>query len=119
MDRHRAGRDHVTRLRLDRPALGHPVAARGEAEERRQLDDLGLGEMLAQLSIDLVVTPVVEKFDKSGGGNYLYGADAVWTGLKKAAIEPYEFVRRANTLKTEAGLAGELTSSTTGVRIVP
>ena len=65
-----------------------------------------------------VVTPVIDKFNQSGSGNYLYGADAQWTGLPKGTLEPYLFVRRANTLRTEAGAAGELTSSTTGVRLV-
>ncbi|HTL03375.1 MAG TPA: alginate export family protein, partial [Vicinamibacterales bacterium] len=65
-----------------------------------------------------VVTPVIDKFNQSGSGNYLYGADAQWTGLPKGLLEPYLFVRRANTLRTEAGAAGELTSSTTGVRLV-
>jgi hypothetical protein len=65
-----------------------------------------------------VVAPVIDKFNQSGGGNYLYGADAQWTGLPKGTLEPYLFVRRANTLRTEAGAAGELTSSTTGVRMV-
>ena len=64
-----------------------------------------------------VVTPVVDKFNESGAGNYLYGTDAQWTGLPKGTLEPYLFVRRANTLKTEAGAPGELTSSTTGVRM--
>jgi hypothetical protein len=64
-----------------------------------------------------VVTPLIDKFNRSGGGNYLYGADAQWTGVPKATLEPYEFVRRANTLKTEAGVLGQLTSYTTGVRL--
>jgi hypothetical protein len=64
-----------------------------------------------------VVTPLVDKFNQSGGGNYLYGADAQWTGLPTGTLEPYVFVRRANTLNTEAGAPGELMSSTTGVRL--
>ena len=45
---------------LDAPALGHPVAAHGQAEERGQLDDLGGRVVLVQLGVDLLVTAVVE-----------------------------------------------------------
>src|SRR6185369_17752346 len=45
---------------LDAPALGHAVAAGGQGEERRQLDDLGVAVVLAQLLVDLVVAAVVE-----------------------------------------------------------
>lgn len=65
-----------------------------------------------------VVTMQTGKLNESGGGNYLYGVDAPLTVLPYAGIlEPYEFVRTARNLRTEAGADGDLTSSTTGVRL--
>jgi hypothetical protein len=56
-----------------------------------------------------VVAIQVDKANRSGGGDYFYGADAQFTVLpKNGLLEPYEFVRTAR----------ELTSSTTGVRLV-
>jgi hypothetical protein len=60
----------------------------------------------------------MDGFDKSGGGNYLYGTDAQLSVLPLAGIiEPYEFVRTGRNLKTEAGALGNLTSTTTGIRL--
>ena len=65
-----------------------------------------------------VVAVKMDAFDKSGGGTYLYGSDAQLNVLPLAGmVEPYEFVRTARNLKTEAGAAGELTSTTSGVRV--
>ena len=64
-----------------------------------------------------VVTMRIDKFNESGGGNYFYGADAPLSVLPLSGIvEPYEFIRTARNLRTEAGAAGDLSSYTTGVR---
>jgi hypothetical protein len=66
-----------------------------------------------------VVTIQMDDVNRSGGGNYLYGADAPLTVLPYGGvIEPYVFVRTAEKLPTEAGTVGDLTSATSGVRIV-
>jgi Alginate export len=65
-----------------------------------------------------VVNVQIDEFNRSGGGNYLYGADAPLALLPLGGIiEPYEFVRSTRNLRTEAGASGTLTSSTTGVRL--
>jgi alginate export protein len=65
-----------------------------------------------------VVALQVDKFNESGGGNYLSGGDAQLIVLPQGGIvEPYEFVRNSRNLRTEAGDAGDLTSFTTGVRL--
>ena len=66
-----------------------------------------------------VVTIHMDDVNRSGSGNYLYGADAPLTVLPLAGvIEPYLFVRTAQNLATESGPLGDLTSSTSGVRLV-
>ena len=66
-----------------------------------------------------VVTIQMDDMNRSGGGNYFYGADALLAILPNGgAIEPYEFVRTSKNLRTETGVPGDLTSSTSGVRIV-
>lgn len=66
-----------------------------------------------------VVAIQMDDINRSGGGNYFYGADAPLTVLPNGGIlEPYEFVRTSRNLRTEDGAAGDLTSSTSGVRLV-
>jgi hypothetical protein len=66
-----------------------------------------------------VVAIQMDDINRSGGGNYFYGADAPLMVLPRGGIlEPYEFVRTAENVRTEAGAAGDLTSSTSGVRAV-
>jgi hypothetical protein len=65
-----------------------------------------------------VVNMLVDEFNWSGGGNYLYGADAPLTVLPRGGVlEPYEFVRSSRNQRSEAGSIGTLVSSTTGVRL--
>jgi hypothetical protein len=66
-----------------------------------------------------VVAIQMDDANRSGFGNYFYGADAPLAVLPLGGIlEPYEFVRTAQNLRTEAAAPGDLTSSTTGVRAV-
>ena len=66
-----------------------------------------------------VVNIQMDDVNRSGGGNYFYGVDAPLAILPNGGIlEPYQFVRTARNLRTEAGALGDLTSSTTGVRLV-
>jgi hypothetical protein len=66
-----------------------------------------------------VVGIQMEDVNRSGAGNYLYGADAPLAVLPNAGVlEPYVFVRTAEKLATETGSVGDLTSSTSGVRMV-
>jgi hypothetical protein len=66
-----------------------------------------------------VVAISMDDINRSGGGNYFYGADAPLAVLPNGGIlEPYQFVRTARNLRTEAGAPGDLTSSTSGVRLV-
>jgi hypothetical protein len=66
-----------------------------------------------------VVAIQMDDINRSGGGNYFYGADAPLAVLPSGGVlEPYQFVRTAQNLSTEAGTPGDLTSSTTGVRLV-
>jgi hypothetical protein len=65
-----------------------------------------------------VVTMRTDRLNESGGGNYFYGSDAQLAVLPLGGIiEPYEFIRSARNLATEAGATGDLLSSTTGVRL--
>ena len=53
------------------------------------------------------------------GGEQADGADAPLAILPMGGVlEPYEFVRTTKNLRTEAGAPGDLTSSTSGVRMV-
>jgi hypothetical protein len=64
-----------------------------------------------------VVNIDMDDVNRSGFGNYFYGADAPLAILPNGGVlEPYEFIRTSNNLTTEAGARGDLTSSTTGVR---
>ncbi len=64
-----------------------------------------------------VVAIDMDDVNRSGFGNFLYGADAPLAVLPNGGIiEPYEFVRTSSNLQTEAGALGDLTSSTSGVR---
>lgn len=66
-----------------------------------------------------VVNIQMDDVNRSGGGNYFYGADAPLAILPNGGtLEPYEFVRTSKNLRTEAGAPGDLTSSTSGVRMV-
>jgi hypothetical protein len=66
-----------------------------------------------------VVTIQMDDVNRSGAGNYLYGADAPLTVLPGAGVlEPYLFVRTAEKLATETASVGDLTSFTSGVRMV-
>ena len=74
-----------------------------------------------KLRIDSFAASVVnidmDDVNRSGLGNYLYGADAPLAILPNGGVvEPYEFVRTSSNLTTETGARGDLTSSTTGVR---
>jgi len=65
-----------------------------------------------------VVAIQMDEVNHSGGGNFLYGADAPLAVLPNGGvIEPYVFVRTTENLPTETGSSGDLTSSTAGVRI--
>jgi Alginate export len=65
-----------------------------------------------------VVAIQMDDINRSGGGNYLYGADAPLTILPNGGVlEPYQFVRTAENLPTETGAVGGLISSTSGVRM--
>jgi hypothetical protein len=65
-----------------------------------------------------VVAIQMDDVNRSGAGNYLYGADAPLAILPNAGVlEPYLFVRTAEKLATETGPLGDLTSSTSGVRM--
>ena len=65
-----------------------------------------------------VVAVRMDEANRSGEGNYLYGADAPLAILPKGGIlEPFEFVRTSRNLPTEAGTPGNLTSWTSGVRL--
>jgi hypothetical protein len=75
-----------------------------------------------QLRIDGFAASVVaiqmDDVNRSGSGNYFYGADAPLAILPNGGVlEPYQFVRTERNLRTEAGSAGDLTSSTSGVRM--
>ena len=62
-----------------------------------------------------VVAIQMDDVNRSGGGNYLYGADAPLAVLPYGGvIEPYVFVRTAEKLPTETGSVGDLTSATSG-----
>lgn len=66
-----------------------------------------------------VVNIQMNDVNRSGGGNYFYGVDAPLAVLPNGGVlEPYEFVRTSRNLRTEAGAPGDLTSSTSGVRLV-
>jgi hypothetical protein len=66
-----------------------------------------------------VVAIQMDDVNRSGSGNYFYGADAPLAILPNGGVlEPYQFVRTAQNLPTETGTAGDLTSSTSGVRMV-
>ena len=60
----------------------------------------------------------MDDVNRSGGGNYFYGADAPLAVLPNGGIlEPYEFVRtRAESHGRKPARTGDLTSSTSGVR---
>jgi hypothetical protein len=65
-----------------------------------------------------VVAIQMDDINRSGAGNYLYGADAPLAILPNAGVlEPYLFIRTAEKLATETGPLGDLTSSTSGVRM--
>ena len=65
-----------------------------------------------------VVAIQMDGVNRSGGGNYLYGADAPLAILPIGGVfEPYVFVRTAENLQAETGAQGDLTSTTAGVRI--
>jgi hypothetical protein len=75
-----------------------------------------------KLRIDAFAASVVaiqmDEVNHSGGGNFLYGADAPLAVLPSGGVlEPYVFVRTTENLPTETGASGDLTSSTAGVRI--
>ena len=65
-----------------------------------------------------VVGIQMDDVNRSGSGNYLYGADAPLTVLPHGGVlEPYVFVRNAQNLATETGPLADLTSWTSGVRM--
>jgi hypothetical protein len=65
-----------------------------------------------------VVTIQMNDANRSGFGNYFYGVDAPLAILPNGGVlEPYEFVRTTKDLRTETGAPGDLTSSTSGVRV--
>jgi hypothetical protein len=60
----------------------------------------------------------MDDVNRSGDGNYFYGADAPMTVLPNGGVlEPYELVRTSRNLRTEAGSPGDLSSFTTGIRV--
>src|SRR5688572_11829983 len=66
-----------------------------------------------------IVNIQMDDVNRSGGGNYFYGADAPLTVLPYGGVvEPYVFVRTAQRLPTDTGTIGDLTSATSGVRMV-
>lgn len=65
-----------------------------------------------------VVAIQMNDANRSGFGNYFYGADAPMAILPNGGVvEPYEFVRSTKGLRTETGMPGDLTSSTSGIRV--
>jgi hypothetical protein len=65
-----------------------------------------------------VVAIQMDDINRSGGGHYLYGADAPIAILPNGGVlEPYQFVRTAQNLPMETGSTGDLTSFTSGVRM--
>jgi hypothetical protein len=66
-----------------------------------------------------VVNIQMNDVNRSGGGSYFYGADAPLSVLPNSGtLTPYQYVRTARNLRTEGGAPGDLTSSTTGIRLV-
>jgi len=66
-----------------------------------------------------VVTIQPEAFDKSGGGNALYGFyGSSTTAIPKATIEPYVFFRKSEGLTLETGGLGDIHQTTMGTRLV-
>jgi hypothetical protein len=65
-----------------------------------------------------VVTIQPDAFDKSGGGNALYGTYvALSTLVPKQAVEPFFFWRQSRGLAAELGGAATLHQATTGLRM--
>lgn len=65
-----------------------------------------------------VVTIQPDAFDKSGGGNRLYGFyGSTTTFLPKATVEPYVFYRESEGLTLESGGLGDIRQTTIGTRI--
>ena len=65
-----------------------------------------------------VVTIQPDAFDKSGGGNALYGTYvALSTLMPKQAVEPYFFWRQSRGLAAELGGTATLRQATTGLRM--
>ena len=65
-----------------------------------------------------VVTIQPDAFDKSGGGNALYGTYvALSTLVPKQAVEPFFFWRQSRGLAAELGGTATLHQATTGLRI--
>jgi len=65
-----------------------------------------------------LVRSLPDAFDKSGNGNRLAGAYATTTKLlPQATVEPFLFWRRDVNLRSEVGSIGDLSQTTTGVRV--
>ena len=64
-----------------------------------------------------VVRILTQDWDESGNGNRFHGVHASATRLvPRATIEPYLFWRKDTNQRTEAGTAGSLQVTTTGIR---
>jgi hypothetical protein len=65
-----------------------------------------------------VVTIQPDAFDKSGGGNALYGFyGSSTTFIPKAAVEPYVFWRKSEGVTLETGGLGDIHQTTIGTRV--
>ena len=65
-----------------------------------------------------LVRSLPDEFDKSGNGNRLVGSYATTTKLlPQATVEPFLFWRRDVNLRSELSTVGDLSQTTTGVRV--
>lgn len=65
-----------------------------------------------------VVTPEIDNFNRSGGGNYLFGAVTPLVVLPRGGVlEPYALIRHTRNQVSDTATVSTLTTSTTGVRL--
>jgi hypothetical protein len=88
----------------------------------RSFDGVKVTVRSPAFSVDAFGTSVVRildgAFDRSGNGNRFAGAYGSTTRLiPLGTVEPYLFWRRDVTLRTEAGMFGDLKQTTLGVRL--
>jgi hypothetical protein len=84
-------------------------AARGTLRSKAFLLDVFAASLVRSLP---------DSFDKSGNGNRLFGAYLTTAKVvPKASVEPFVFVRRDESLRSERLALGTLTQTTAGVRV--